>query len=212
DAGVPGADILDATREPFCRSNRKRDACDAAGRDANRQVRHDVRRAPLLSRPAALLDLPARFYPQQIARIEQERAAQPEQEIAPAYRGAAEAAEMQREKSGDSGEPAVLTSRKIVGRDDLTRVGIQVRESVSGRAMAITGIAADDANPADAVTHRILERADLEGRRLLADASYQLRRAQGRRARRRRHLLRLVQRKHRAELVVVVDVVLNVVE
>src|SRR3546814_6775791 len=87
------------------RRDRQRYAGDAAKRHTGRQRAEDARRSHLLDRSGFALLLSAAFDPQQVARIEQKRAGEAQEEVGPAYGRAAKIAEMKCEKTGDSRVP-----------------------------------------------------------------------------------------------------------
>src|SRR3546814_2604598 len=72
----------------------------------SRQRAEDARRSRLLDRSGFALLLSAAFDPQQVARIEQKRAGEAQEEVGPAYGRAAKIAEMKCEKTGDSRVPS----------------------------------------------------------------------------------------------------------
>src|SRR3546814_16089434 len=88
--------------------------------------------------------LSAAFDPQQVARIEQKRAGEAQEEVGPAYGRAAKIAEMKCEKTGDSRVPSPLHAGQIVAFDDFAGDGVDLTESVGRSTQAITWISALD--------------------------------------------------------------------
>src|SRR3546814_5596126 len=82
--------------------------------------------------------------PQQVARIEQKRAGEAQEEVGPAYGRAAKIAEMKCEKAGHSRVPSPLRAGQIVAFDDFAGDGVDLTEPVGRSTQAIAWIAALD--------------------------------------------------------------------
>src|SRR3546814_15599077 len=102
----------------------------------SRQRAEDARRSRLLDRSGFALLLSAAFDPQQVARIEQKRAGEAQEEVGPAYGRAAKIAEMKCEKAGHSSVPSPLRAGQLVDRKSVVQAkSVSVRVDLGCRRL-----------------------------------------------------------------------------